>query len=164
MIRKINSGRIITGILLLLIPFLWLGCTNNTLFESYQDFPQTGWHQNDPAVFIVTCSDTLQPYNLLFHIRHNVDYKYRNLWVFSEINYPEGTTTRDTIEFIIGDKEGNWLGKGIGKNKEDHILLSQNIRFPQAGVYQFSFSQAMREKDQVLENIQGVGLSIVKNR
>ncbi len=162
--EKSNRSRILTGILLFLIPTLWLGCTKDTIFESYQDFPQTGWHQDDPATFMVTCSDTLQSYNLLFHIRHNVDYKYRNLWVFSDINYPDGTTTRDTIEFIIGNKEGNWLGKGIGKIKENHILLSQNIRFPRRGVYQFSFSQAMREKDHLLENIQGVGLSIVKNQ
>ncbi len=139
-----------------------VGCSRKTAFEEYFEIPEGGWHQNNPAIFEISLQDTLQAYNLLFHIRHDVNYKYRNLWVFADIEYPNGNITRDTIEFIIGDNSGNWLGDGLGKIKENHILLSNNIRFRLAGNYRFAFQQAMREEDQVLEHIHDVGLSVVK--
>lgn len=139
------------------------GCSRNTAFEAYHELAEAGWHQNDPAVFDVSLADTLQAFDLIFHIRHDVNYQYRNLWVFTDIEYPDGTATRDTIEFIIGDKSGNWLGEGLGKIKEDHIMLSNNVRFQKAGNYRFSFYQAMREEDQILENVKSVGLSVLKH-
>lgn len=140
---------------------LW-GCTGNVAYENYMEIPEGGWHQNDPAVFSVEIADTNTYYNLFINIRHDVNYKYRNLWVFADIDYPDGRSTSDTIEFVIGNKEGKWLGKGLGKTKEDNILLSRNIRFVNKGEYLFSFRQGMREEDQILENINDFGISVVK--
>lgn len=150
-------------LLFFFILVLFCSCGRKTAFEHYYTLADGGWHQNEPVVFEAQINDTVQAYDLMFHIRHNVDYHYRNLWVFADVEYPGGKISRDTIEFIIGDSRGNWLGNGIGKVKEDHILLNSNVRFIQSGIYRFTFYQAMREEDQILENINSIGLSVVQH-
>jgi len=152
------------SLVIALILLLGSGCNRNVAFENYNPIPEGGWHQNSLAIFQFEIRDTLNTYDLQFHIRHHIDYSYRNLWVFATIDYPDGQTTRDTIEFLIADNQGYWFGKGVGKIKENHILLSRHIRFDQPGTYTFSFQQAMREKDMILEHIQDIGLSVVRNK
>jgi len=144
----------------IILTLLFASCNRSVVYEEYYDIPEGGWHQNDPVRFSVSLDDTLNTFDLIFHIRHNVEYNYRNLWVFADIDYPDGTSTRDTVEFIIGDRSGNWLGEGVGKIREDNILLSRNIRFSTPGAYNFAFYQAMREEDQILENVLHVGFTV----
>ena len=69
--------------------------------------------------------------------------------------------TRDTIEFILADQTGRWLGKGWGNLKENDILLKSNLTFPLSGDYSFLVQHAMR-KD-TLHGISNIGLRIEKS-
>ncbi|MBN2639244.1 MAG: gliding motility lipoprotein GldH [Bacteroidales bacterium] len=118
------------------------------------------WFMNDPAIFDVNVKDTIHGYDFYINIRHNESYRYSNLYVFLQTEFPNQHVTRDTLEFILAAPSGKWLGKGWGKIKQDHILLKKNLRFPLKGQYRFSIWQGMRAD--TLKGIEDVGLQIVR--
>ncbi|RLD40915.1 MAG: gliding motility lipoprotein GldH, partial [Bacteroidetes bacterium] len=95
------------------------------------------------------------------NIRNSTDYRYSNLYVFLITKFPNNNLTKDTIECILADREGRWLGKGWGAVKENTILLSERMRFPLKGKYEFMIQHAMRVD--TLKGIRDVGIRIVKS-
>ena len=76
------------------------------------------------------------------------------------------TDQTDTIELMLANKEGAWLGKGIGDVREVEFAYKKNYKIFKKGEVIFEIEQAMRygelEKIEDLENIQAIGLSIQK--
>lgn len=145
-----------------LIPLLGMivllsSCGRGVLFDDSMSL-HNAWYMNDPVVFDVSVNDTVQGYNFYLNLRHNNNYRYSNLYIFLQTEFPNHHVTRDTLQFILADPSGKWLGKGWGKIKEDHILLKQNLRFPLKGRYRFSLWQGMR--NDTLKGIEDVGLQI----
>ena len=74
--------------------------------------------------------------------------------------------TRDTLEIKLADKEGSWLGSGIGDVREHEVFYKKNVLFDNKKKLVFEIKQAMRYGDlakiQKLEGIIAVGLSIRK--
>jgi gliding motility-associated lipoprotein GldH len=78
--------------------------------------------------------------------------------LFLNIEFPDGTTLRDTIECILAQRNGQWSGKGFGKIRSNSFLFRTNVWFPQPGNYVFRMEQAMRTE--LLEGIADIGLRI----
>ena len=74
--------------------------------------------------------------------------------------FPNGNVSRDTIECMIANDEGKWLGKGWSDIKENNIQLKSGLRFPLTGNYKFLIQQAMRVD--TLKGIVDIGLYIIK--
>jgi len=117
------------------------------------------WNKLDAAKFETKVSDTLSNYDFYLNIRHNSHYRFSNLYLFMKTNFPNGNSTRDTVEIILANLEGKWLGKGWGDLREDHVLLRKNLRFPLKGTYKFMIWQAMRRD--TLKGIRDVGIQII---
>ena len=147
---------------LLIIPFavgiLLLSCKRNQVFDGVVSIPGNGWDLSDTIRFNVAISDTSANYDILLHIRNEKTFKYSNLWLFIETTGPNGQTMRDTLEIILADEEGNWLGKGIGSVNTLLIPYITQVHFKYRGIYAFAISQGMR--DNLLEDILNVGLRI----
>ncbi|MCD4665822.1 MAG: gliding motility lipoprotein GldH, partial [Bacteroidales bacterium] len=56
--------------------------------------------------------------------------------------------------------DGRWIGKGIGKIKENRILINRGVVFPIDGLYEINLEQAMREAE--LKGIADIGIRIEK--
>lgn len=110
--------------------------------------------------FDVLIDDTLSFNDVYINIRNSGDYKYSNIYLFMSTIYPNQKISVDTIECILANKEGKWLGKGLGDIKDNQMLLKKNVRFHQSGIYTFEFKQAMRIDD--LEGIKSIGIRIEK--
>ncbi|MCD4745605.1 MAG: gliding motility lipoprotein GldH [Bacteroidales bacterium] len=142
------------------IVILLVSCSSNGVFEQNKVIKNGYWNQNDILNFNVEISDTNTLHNFYINIRNSTDYKFSNIYFFIETYFPDGSFFRDTVECILADIDGRWLGKGLGKIKENQILLKKNVKFPQKGLYEFKFEQAMR-----VENLIGVedfGIKIEK--
>jgi len=67
---------------------------------------------------------------------------------------------------MLANKEGMWLGGGIGDVREFEFEYQSSKVFSKKGNYSFKVEQAMRygmaEKIQVLNNVLAVGISIEK--
>lgn len=135
-------------------------CNTAMIYNQTEDIEGT-WNRYDSAVFHVPIEDTAALYNFYINIRNNNDYRYSNLYVFFHSIFPNGNKTHDTLEFILADKRGKWLGKGIGEIKENNILIRKNMRFPVQGEYTFKIEQGMRSDD--LKGIEDIGISIEKS-
>lgn len=137
-----------------------MACDRNRIFEEYQAINQDGWHKDSLLVFDFPISDTLKSNNLYLNIRNDVDYGFSNLWLFVQIEQPDGLAVRDTFEMVLAEPSGRWLGQGMGGLKIRQAMYRNNVFFPRSGTYKVTVQQGMRET--ILEGIRDVGLRVEK--
>jgi len=137
-----------------------IACDSNRIFDDTLPIKENGWNINDVKVLTVDISDINSFNNLYINLRNTTDYKYSNILFFFRTQYPNQKISQDTIECIIAAPDGKWLGKGMGKIKDNRFLFKKGVRFPMKGVYKFYFQQAMRQKS--LTGIKDIGLRIEK--
>jgi len=77
-------------------------------------------------------------------VRHSEVYPFNNLIVFVTTKYPDGKVLTDTMNVILANDKGEWLGSGVGDIFDFKVPVKKNIRFPLGGKYQFIFEQGMR--------------------
>lgn len=159
----INVNKIgIKTVLIIIISAMFSSCGQGIVFKENMELPSSGWYKNEAVSFNVLISDSLLNYDFAVSIRNNIDYRYSNLYFFLITEFPNGNISRDTIECILADHEGRWLGKGWGSVKESDIVLNKDLRFPLTGEYRFLIQQAMRTD--TLKGINSIGLSIVNSQ
>lgn len=140
------------------------GCDRNRVYEEYREIPDYRWNRADTVSFDTEIKDTNEAYNLVLNIRNGENYPYRNLYLFLNTGYPDGRQSLDTLEFRFYEENGTPLGKCSGDICNNSFLLSENIRFDQAGKYRFSFVHGMRRDDQILPYVMDIGLRIEKHQ
>lgn len=149
-----------TVLIQLLLLFLLSGCGKNAYFEKFSTVEQENWDMNDIKEFNFRIDDISTSYNMIFIVRNTTDYPYSNLFLFTNMHLPDHTNVGDTIECLVADKYGYWLGKGFGKIRENRFLIKDSFRFADTGNYVLTLEQAMR--DTLLSGITDVGLRIEK--
>ncbi len=147
-------------ILSVFILTIFSACDKNLVFEKYQPIAESGWHKDSLAVFSIPITDTLQNHNLYINVRNDVKYKYSNLWLFIEINQPGKIGITDTLEILLADPTGKWLGEGFGGIKNRQIKYKGGVYFPVSGEYKINIQQGMR--DELLEGITDIGFRVEK--
>ncbi|MEI6455390.1 MAG: gliding motility lipoprotein GldH [bacterium] len=143
---------------LFLFLLLLVSCDPKRVFEENKAIPDRIWRDADKLVFQVDVNDTGIPYNIYLMIRNGTDYPYSNLYLFLKTTLPDGKISRDTIECMLADYDGRWLGSGIGSVKFNKFQFKKGILFSQKGRYLFEFDQAMRVN--ALQGITDMGLRI----
>ena len=129
-------------------------------YEEYIAIPNQQWKQANAPYFEFDIPDTNQRYNMSFNIRHNKAFEWKNIWVFVTFEVPGGQFDRDTLEFVLQDDQGRWLGSNSGDIRDGSFLFKKDFLFPYKGKYKASFEQAMRAE--VLEDVADIGLKIEK--
>lgn len=162
---KLKRGPVLSAVPVLaglLGILLWTGCDRNRVYEEYREIPGYNWNRADTVSFDTEIKDTNEAYNLVLNIRNGENYPYRNLYLFLSTGYPDGRKSLDTLEFQFYEENGKALGKCSGDICNNSFLLSENVRFDQAGKYRFAFVHGMRRDDQVLPYVMDIGLRIEK--
>lgn len=137
---------------------LCLSCDKYGVYEKYVSIEGKSWNRADILHFNVNMSDTAQAYDVLLGVRNTGDYEFSNLYLFVTAHSPNGNFVRDTVEVILADERGKWLGKGAASVFTTYHPYRQNIKFPLRGIYTFDIEQAMWIKD--LKSITDIGLRI----
>lgn len=145
--------------LLTLISFS--SCDPDRIYESNIVLPAEGWRSAGRVRFEVEITDTITPCNIYINVRNNSNYKYMGIWLFVDVNASSGFAERDTVEIMLADHRGKWLGHGLGSKFDTRMVFRKNVRFPVSGKYVFEYEQAMR--DETLTGIDDIGLRIEKN-
>jgi gliding motility-associated lipoprotein GldH len=131
-------------------------CTKPVYYEKYQTIDNP-WDKNKEYFFTCEVEDSSVSYNLSLNIRNNNLYPYQNLWLFFAEEQPDGNVLRDTIECILADDYGKWIGSGISVYHLN-IPVRTGYTFPQTGSYTFTVRQGMR--DVQLKGIEQIGVRI----
>ena len=156
------------SILALVFIFLAMtSCDSKRVYDEYITLPNSLWNKNNAVTFTFSIKDSIQKKNLFINLRNNQDYEYSNLFLIAQINFPDGETIIDTLEYDIADVTGKFLGTGFSNIKENKLFYKENITFPNTGEYTFKVKQAMRKNGEIkgintLKGISEVGFRIEK--
>ncbi len=146
----------------LLLIFFLAGCDNSLVFEENHQIHNGEWNKSDVQQFLFKITDTAALNNVYVNIRNTTDYQYSNIYFFIDTQFPDSRKFRDTVECFLADISGKWLGKGMGKVKDNQIPLRKMVRFPDTGTYSMQIEQAMRTD--VLKGIVDIGIRIEKQK
>jgi len=151
--------------LISLILFSLFSCDSNRLYEKNISIENTVWDLSQKPSFEYNNTDTISKVNLKANIRHSSSYPFSNLWLFINTIDPLGALKTDTLECILAQKDGKWLGSGLG-DVWDIQCQFKSYRLLKKGVYTFEIEQAMRHGDlaeiEQLPGILEIGLRIEK--
>lgn len=150
--------------LLFLGLLLLKSCDKSRIFDHYESV-SGDWHRDSLVSFKFEAPDTVNNYNLFINLRNNSDYNFSNIYLITELNFPNGKVISDTLQYEMSAPSGEWLGTGFGNIKESKLWYKENIRFTETGQYLVTIQQAMRRRDSVqgiqeLEGITEVGFRI----
>lgn len=148
----------ITFFLLGLI-LLFVSCNGPIVYSRYQGIQGRSWDKEDEYFFTFDITETNIPYDISLEIRNNNLYPFQNLWVFWGQEQPSGTITKDTLECVLADDYGKWLGKGISLF-ETSFPLKSAYTFPESGSYTIALRHGMRKEN--LPGIESIGIRIQK--
>lgn len=163
--RQVMSQRMtrVTRIFCSFAVFLMLvSCNSNIVYSEYRKFKDYEWFAKDKAVFDVEITDTQSLNNISLMVRHADSYPFNNIFLFVTTRYPDGKVLTDTMEVVLANQKGEWQGSGVGDIFDFKVPVKKNVRFTQAGKYQFSFEQGMRTDP--LPLIMDFGLEIEKSK
>lgn len=140
--------------------FLFASCDRNKVYEKNIEIDNNLWKNSESVKFEFEIDDTVSLHNVFINIRHASGYQFNNLWLFVKSSAPNGQTNIDTLECVMSDKTGKWLGDGLGDIYDLQLPWRLNVRFPVKGKYTVEFKQAMRVE--VLPGIMDMGLRVEK--
>ena len=153
--------------LIIISLLLTIGCDSAAVYDEYQSIPNQ-WHKDSIADFNFKAPDTLNPYNLFLNLRNTNDYKFSNLFLIVELNYPNGKAFKDTLEYKMAKANGEFLGSGFSDIKENKLWYKgydSLFKFTENGDYSVHIQHAMRKNGDVngilhLEGVTDIGFRI----
>ena len=154
------------NVLLGILIIFCISCDSKQVYHSYTSLGSS-WNINEPVVLKVTELDSMPLYDAYITVRNNNQYPYSNLFLITEMQFPQGRTYTDTLEYEMANPDGTWMGTGFGDIKESKLLYREGVRFRESGTYTFTIEHAVRKNgniagDAYLEGITEVGLRIEK--
>ena len=160
--------RIIRTLLFFSVFVLLSSCETQTVYSDYQQLDNGVWQVDDTLRFSFSQLDSLEQYNVYLNVRNDNNFAFSNLFLITELDYPNGETVSDTLEYEMALPDGTWLGKGLGSVKESKLWYRENIVFPDSGVYKLKVLHAMRQNGNVegiskLNGITDIGVEITKS-
>ena len=149
-------------ILLFFLVVGFVSCQNENKKEVYHSFNNNTWNTDSIVSFELDNIDTTSSHDLYLMVRHTTNFKFQNLFLFTNFE-----NQQDTLELLLSEKSGRWLGKGFGEIKELKIRIKENINFKENQDQIFSVEQAMRYEDLEkiinLTEIVAVGIGLYKS-
>ena len=125
-----------------------------------------GWDLEEPIKFEI--SDTIDSSsNIFFYIRNNNEYPFSNIFLIARIKSNQKIYETDTLEYMMANNMGEWLGKGFSGIKESKLSWKKTWKPNFPPPYIFEIKQANRKIGQIkgdkkLFGILSFGLSIEK--
>ena len=149
-------------ILLFFLVVVFVSCQNENKKEVYRSFNNNTWNTDSIVSFELDNIDTTSSHDLYLMVRHTTNFKFQNLFLFTNFE-----NQQDTLELFLSEKSGRWLGKGFGEIKELKIRIKENVNFKENQDQIFSVEQAMRYEDLEkiinLTEIVAVGIGLYKS-
>jgi len=135
-------------------------CDDAVVFESNQSIEGGLWKNNAPLSFEFDIKDTVALNNFYINLRNGEEYPFSNLFLFVEMEFPNGKKSVDTLECPLAAPNGEWYGSGLGDIYDNRIIYKERKQFPLEGHYKVNIQQAMRTE--AVEGIYDVGFRVAK--
>ncbi|WP_339754169.1 gliding motility lipoprotein GldH [uncultured Winogradskyella sp.] len=147
-------------LLVITLCFLITSCDSKVVFDVYKSVPSK-WHKDSVASFNFKAPDAIKNYDLYLQLRNTNDYKFNNLFLIVELNYPNGKVVKDTLEYKMAAPNGKLLGTGFSDLKENKLWykgFKAPFKFIEEGDYTVNIQHAMRSNGEVngIVNLEGI--------
>ena len=139
------------------ICLMLIACDSSQVYDEYISI-EGEWDKDDIVEFKIVSPDTSNPYDLFINLRNTSEYKYSNLFLIVELNYPNGKVKKDTLEYKMTNPDGSFLGTGFTDIKENKLWYKEAMVFDELGEYTVRIEQAMRANGQVkgIQKLSGI--------
>ncbi len=155
------------------LSFLWIvilliqACQSDMIYNKYVSIEKNEWGKELVLEFEIPVQDTVNSYNLFINLRNTKDYGFSNLFLITQMTFPDQSKVIDTLEYEMTDAAGHFLGSGFSDIKENKLFYKNNVRFQEPGNYLFQVKQAMRNRNKIeginpLLGVSDVGISMEK--
>lgn len=150
--------RMILVLFLILLSFSSCG-RRQTYWHAYQAIPNDGWYYTDSLCFQIPMHKVDTTFEIQLEVRHHVNYNYKNLPLLVEcVEFAKDSILyQDTINLLLMDDNGRWLGKGIGRLLQVQTQLGA---FYVAKSDSVQFRVVHSNPDTLLKGISDVGLRL----
>lgn len=132
----------------------------------FRSLDESVWTSKDTISFDFEIKDTISPMNMFIHVRNTENYAFSNLYVITNLKFPDRKIVVDTLQYEMSDKNGKLLGQGMTSSKENKLFYKERTVFPMQGTYTVSIYQSMRKQGEInsisLIGVKEVGLSLEK--
>ncbi|GHV65868.1 hypothetical protein FACS1894199_07750 [Bacteroidia bacterium] len=153
--RNISTTITISTVFLLAVGLL--SCDHTSVYRKFQSLPSEEWCMEEKPSFSFSISES-QKYTVTIAVRHTKDYEIGNLWCFVQLSDSTKQIRRDTLNMMIAEPNGRWLGEG-GKVKTVSKPIADTLHL-EIGTYTVQIEQGMRV--QCLEGVKDVGITVAR--
>ena len=137
----------IKWVTLILIFSKLMGCIDSNAIRIDKDI-LNGWDIENSIKFEI--NDTIDfSSNIFFHVRNNDEYPFSNIFLISSLKSKQKIYETDTLEYVMADSKGEWLGEGFSRVKESKLLWKRNWKPNFLPPYIFEIKQANRKIKQL---------------
>ena len=135
-------------------------CDSDVVFEENKSIDGGQWDKTNAINFEFEIADTNTLHNIFINLRNGENYPFSNLYLFAELEFPNGKKATDTLQCFLADQTGKWLGSGLGDIYDHRLIYKERKQFPMTGNYRLSLRQGMRTDK--LEGIRDVGIRLTQ--
>jgi gliding motility-associated lipoprotein GldH len=138
----INFRRILSFWLLMAV--LSVACSDEIIYKESTEPENAVWTADFVPTFQIPVSEPDRQYDMYLQIEAANDFRTQNLWMFYQIEAPDGSTQNDTVEYNLFDEKGRPYGKTSGDEIIFELLYKAMVSFPEKGTYTLRAEQGMR--------------------
>ncbi len=137
-----------------------VSCNQGEVYYKFSPIPKNEWGKNQEICFLLDSTSFIanKNYAISVELTHNVGYQYKNLFLVLEHTLQDSIPARDTIEFVLVDDHGKWLGAGNGPTRQLSQLYKANMKIDTALHNEITIRHAMQNLK--LKGIEKIGLKI----
>ena len=139
----IVKSKVFFGLFLLLI--YTVSCQEGAVFNKSHEFETGEWDAAVIPEFKVNITEIDRKFDLYTKLNISKQFLTQNLWLFYQVQAPNGNIQYDTTEYILFDHIGKWYGDASGDNILYDLIYKANVNFPEKGEYTFRITQGMRD-------------------
>lgn len=137
-----------------------VSCNQGEVYYEFRFIPQNEWSKNQEVYFSLD-SAAINPhhnYAISIEITHNISYSYKNLFLYIDHTLQDSLSVRDTLECVLVDDLGKWLGSGNGATRQLSLLYKTNQNIDTTLHNEITIRHAMQ--DLQLKGIEKIGLKL----
>ena len=148
--------------LAILLIMLLASCDPHMVYDQYIKTEDGLWRWQDAREFFVEITDTVSLNNIYLQVRHTVEYPMSNLYMFVNVKGPTGQFLKDTVNLVLANPDGKWIGRGTSNLKELRLLYRKHTKFNHPGTYTFTLEQGMRSPELPVTDL-GIRIERIKS-
>jgi gliding motility-associated lipoprotein GldH len=123
---------------------LFTACNEGPIYQKSVNVENAEWKADFVPAFEIPISKPDRQYDIYLQLKATNDFRTQNLWMFYQIESPEGHIQNDTIEYNLFNEKGRPYGKTSGDEIIYELLYKGMVSFPQKGTYTLCAEQGMR--------------------